>query len=198
MPAFPSPALQVHWSLVPQDEAGPLVTGDCRLLAIWPAPVNHDVCFEQAGFTLFADNDAAWDQAAEKLLNSVLDNLGQYGEPQLISKPLRDDRPWYLRPFRAARELPLLQQALLPMRLDFLPQFHARFGESGAALRTGSRHFLLWVALPDAERQAAALVKKVAEPWPIFETTLRWPILLPTDDPPSSPAHGATSPCATA
>ena len=107
-----------------------LVPRDCRLLAIWPAPVNHDVCFKEAGFSLFGDNDADWDQAAERLLARVVGILSRHGAPKLVSKPLRDNLPWYLRPFRAARELPLIEQALLPMRLDFLPQFHARFGEN--------------------------------------------------------------------
>lgn len=143
-------------------------------------PVNHDVCFEHAGFTLFGDNDADWDEAAVELLERLLAELSRYGDPKLVSMPLRDDPPWYLRPFRASLELPLLNQALLPMRMDSLPQFHAEFGKSSAALRTGSGHFLLWVTLPDADLRAFEFVKAVAEPWPIHETELRWAILLPT------------------
>jgi hypothetical protein len=183
MPASPPPAFQVHWSLVPQDEAGDLVPRDCRLLAIWPAPVNHDVCFKEAGFSLFGDNDAAWDQAAERLLGRVLEILSRYGHPKLVGKQLRDNPPWYLFPFRAIRELPLLEQALLSMHLDSLPQFHTRFGEGGAALRTGSGHFLLWITLPDGGEQAFDIVREAAEPWPICGTALRWAILLPTNEP---------------
>ena len=50
-------AFQIHWSLVPATEAMDLAPPGHRLLAIWPAPVNHDVCFKAAGFTLFGDND---------------------------------------------------------------------------------------------------------------------------------------------
>lgn len=180
MHVSPSPSFQIHWSLVAPNDAEGLVSRDCRLLAIWPAPVNHDVCFEHAGFTLFGDNDADWDRAAEGLLERVLEKLRRYGDPNLVSTPLRDNPPWYLRPFRAGRQLPMLEQALLPMHLDDLPEYHARFGERGAALRTGSGHFLLWVALPDAEKQILEFVKEVAKPWPIHETELRWVILLPT------------------
>lgn len=100
---------------------------------------------------------------------------------ELVSKPLRENLPCYLRPFRAARELPLMEQALLPMRLDFLPRFHARFGENGAALSAGSGHFLFWVALPDVGEQAFELVREAAEPWPILETALRWATLIPPE-----------------
>jgi hypothetical protein len=179
MSASSAPAFQVHWSLVPPDESAALVAADCRLLAIWPAPVNHDACFEQAGFTLFGDNDAQWDQAAEGLLRRVLEKLGRYGDPKLESRPLRNNPPWYLRPFVTGRELPLPEQALWPMQWDSLPDFRVRFGEKGAALRTGSGHFLLWVTLPDAGPEAGGFVSEVAEPWAVLETKLRWTTLLP-------------------
>jgi hypothetical protein len=179
MPASSAPAFQIHWSLVPQDETTALVAPNCRLLAIWPAPVNHDACFRQAGFTQFGDNDAEWDQAAEGLLRRVLEKLGRYGDPKLESQPLRDNPPWYLRPFVAGRKLPLPQQALWPMQWDSLPDFHVRFGKKGAALRTGSGHFLLWVTLPDAGSEAGRFVSEVAGPWPVLETRLRWAMLLP-------------------
>lgn len=191
MPVSTSSAFQVHWCLLPREEAADLVPQDCRLLAIWPAPVNHDVCFKEAGFTLFGDNDADWDQAAERLLGRVFEILSRHGTPKLVSKPLRDNLPWYLRPFRAARELPLMEQALLPMRLDFLPQFHARFGENGAALSAGNGHFLFWVALPDAGEQAFELVREAAEPWEILETALHWATLIPPENSSSFiPTHG--------
>ena len=179
MPAPTAPAFQVHWSLVSPDEAGTFALAGCCLLAIWPAPVNHDACFRQAGFTLFGDNDAEWDRAAEQLLDRVLKKLGRYGELTLKSQPLRDHPPWYLRLFRAGRELELPEQALWPMRWDSLPDFHALFGENDAALRTGSGHFLLWVTLPGDAPEACSFVKEVAELWPILETGLNWATLLP-------------------
>lgn len=156
-----------------------MASPDCRLLAIWPAPVNHDACFAEAGFTLFGDNDEAWDQAAENVLSRVIAALSRFGAARLVSTPLRDQPPWYLRPFRAGRELPLRQQALWPMQWDSLPPFHACFGKGGATLRTGNGHFLLWVNLPDGAPASSEFVTTVAEPWPVVETGLRWRALLP-------------------
>lgn len=152
----------------------------CQTLAVWPAPVNHDACFEAAGFTLFGDNDAAWDRAAENMLERVIDDLSLMGAPRLVSIPIRDDPPWYVRPFRTSRELPLLEQAMLD---DSLPGFHALFGGKGAALRTGDGHFLLWVTLPDAGSDPVAFVGHVAGPYEIIETPLRWINLLPSSTP---------------
>src|SRR5690606_12844321 len=117
-------AFQIHWSALPSDDAGDLAPPGCQSLAIWPAPVNHDACFEAAGFTLFGDNDEAWDRAAEGMLGRVIEHLSLFGAPRLVSAPLRDDPPWYLRPFRTGQELPLPQQALWPMQEDSLPWFH--------------------------------------------------------------------------
>jgi hypothetical protein len=181
MTAFTSAAFQVHWSPVPSEEAGELASPGCRLLAIWPVPVNHDACFAEAGFTLFGDNDETWDRAAEDLLRRVIENLSRFGAVKQVSPRLRDNPPWYLRLFRAGRELPLQQQALFPMHWDSLPLFHARFGDGGAALWTGNGHFLLWVSLPDSGPDAAEFVAMAAQPWPVVETRLRWAALLPVN-----------------
>jgi hypothetical protein len=173
------PGFQIHWSPVPADEAGDMVLPRCRLLAIWPAPVNHDACFTNAGFSLFGDNGEDWDRAAEEVLARLLENLSRFGAARLAGEPLTDDPPWYLRVFRAGRELPLQEQALLPMQCDSLPSFHARFGDSGAALQTGDGHFLLWVNLPEAGLDASGFVESVSGPWPVVETRLRWSALLP-------------------
>ena len=50
-----------------------------RLWAIWPSPVDHDLCFESAGFTEFSDTDASWDSEFADLvgrLMGILENLG--------------------------------------------------------------------------------------------------------------------------
>ena len=172
-------AFQIHWSLVPAEDAHALALPGCRLLAIWPAPVNHDVCFAEAGFTLFGDNDEVWDKAAEGVLQHVIESLSRFGAARQIGKPLRDNPPWYLRLFRTGRELPLQQQALWPMHWDSLPAFHARFGDGGAELRTGNGHFLLWVSLPDAGSVAPEFVRDIAGPRTAIETKLRWAVLLP-------------------
>jgi len=174
------PAFQIHWSLVPSDDAADLAPPECRLLAIWPAPVNHDACFEAAGFTLFGDNDEAWDRAAEDVLRRVIAHLSRFGALKLLSTPLRNEPPWYLRPFRTGRELPLLEQALFPMQADSLPWFHAQFGGNHTALRTGGGHFLLWITLPEAGLDPAGFVRSLAKSGDVVETGLDWRILLPS------------------
>jgi len=174
------PSFQIHWSLVPPEQAGEMALPGTRLLALWPAPVNHDVCFERAGFTRFGDNDETWDRSAETLLRRILEALARFGTMTLLSQPLRDEPPWYLRLFRAARELPLQEQALWPMHCDSLPSFHAAFGDKGAALHTGDGHFLLWIYLPEEGPGASEFVARVSRPWTIIETSLRWSALLPS------------------
>ena len=170
---------QIHWGVIPPDEAAGLVSTGIRLLAIWPAPVNPDICFETAGFTLFGDNDEDWDRAAEEFLRRVIERLCRFDAVKLLSRPLRESPPWHLRPFRAERELALDQQALHPMQNDSLPAFHALFGDNGVSLRTGEGHFLLWIGLPDDTPGISEFVRDAAGPWPMLETQLRWQVLLP-------------------
>src|SRR5690554_6946835 len=92
------PLFQVHWSLVPSGDAAQLAPPGRLLLALWPAPVNHDVCFAAAGFTSFADNGEGWDKAAENLLHQVIAHLSRLGVPKLMSRPLEESPPWYLLP----------------------------------------------------------------------------------------------------
>lgn len=173
------PSFHIHWSAVFPGDVKGLASSDHQLFAVWPAPVNHDACFKEAGFTLFGDNDEDWDVAAEELLRRAIDDLSRFGPVRYLSEPLRDSPPWYLRPFRSSVELPLQQQALLPMHWDSLPLFHIQFGSSGAALWTGSGHFLLWVRLPRGGGGGAEFVNRIAGSWPVVETELRWNCLLP-------------------
>jgi hypothetical protein len=162
------------------EEAGSVAAPGHHLIAIWPSPVNHDACFEQAGFTEFGDNDEEWDAQAEELLRRVIAQLSRFGSPVLLSKPLPMRRPWY-QVFKSSPPQPLLQQALLPMHWDSLPSFRAVFSPSTAELRTGSGHFLLWVSVPTALlAEPRAFVAEVAAPWPIQQTQLRWHTLLPS------------------
>lgn len=61
-------------------------------LAIWPAPVNPDVCFESVGFTDFQDHDVEWESRASKFLRGLIAAMGKYGEARLLSKPLTQKR----------------------------------------------------------------------------------------------------------
>lgn len=174
------PTFQIHWSPVARQEAPGLALPNSQLLAVWPAPVNHDVCFEHAGFTLFADNDAAWDQDAETLLARVIEYLSPFGQAVLVSKPLLDDVPWYRRPFQTPRILSVHQQALLPMQCDCLPAFYALFGNRRAALRTSDEHFLMWINLPLSGPDTTQLIKSISGTWPVHQPQLRWHALIPS------------------
>lgn len=176
-----SELLRVHWSPVEPRFAPAYAPDGHELLALWPAPVNLDECFMAAGFADFADHEQAWDDAAEALLERVLHELESHGPARLLSPPLCDHVPWYLRPFREARPAPLLQQALQPMHWDSLPHFRARFGPGEVTLRTGNGHFLLWLTVPSAPIALhEAMVARVAAPWPATRTVLDWSPLLPS------------------
>lgn len=173
---------EVHWCDVSPDEAPILTRPSSQLLALWPAPVNADACFEEAGFTDFADNDIDWDREAAALLVRVVQQLTIYGEPRLVSPPLLELLPWHKRLFRQPRPRPLLEQLELSMHWDSLPACHVEFGSAGAAVRTGNGHVLLWVTLPCGRGdEPKTFVREVAAGHSVTRTPLRWRTLLVTD-----------------
>lgn len=174
-----SQRFHIHWSVVDEPAAAAYTQPNCDLIALWPAPVNHDVCFAEAGFANFGDNDQDWDLAAEGLLRRVISKLTAHGAANLMSQQLREHLPWYLRLFRSAEPLPLLEQVLQPIHWDSLTHCHITFGEQGAALRTGNGHFLLWLTMPRHEASSPSnFVNEVAGSTPVTRTELKWQALL--------------------
>jgi hypothetical protein len=173
-------AFSLHWSPVPPALAG----GDAgtALLAVWPAPVNPDACFEAAGFADFGDADDAWDRRAAGLLVRLIAELGAYGEPRLLGAPLRT-RPGLARRLMggAGETLPLEEQIQAPMHHDSLPDTVVAFGAGGVALRAGGGHVLYWITLPEGEtdRFVAGVLPRLADGSPLHETPLEWRHLLP-------------------
>jgi len=47
----------VHWAPILHEIARHRVAKGFELFALWPSPVNDDVCFREAGFTEFGDSD---------------------------------------------------------------------------------------------------------------------------------------------
>jgi len=169
----------VHWFPIPAAVAGSEAGN--ALFALWPAPVNPDVCFEAAGFTDFGDADDAWERHADGLLERLIAELSVYGQPRLVSAPLRT-RPGVARRLLGdeGETLPLGEQIQAPMHHDSLPDAVVAFGSRGVALRAGGGHVLYWITLPDSEvdRFIAWVLPRLADGAPLHETALEWRHLL--------------------
>lgn len=159
----------IHWSPVPN------ITDGIKLFALWPSPMNDDVCFREAGFTDFGDADESWDANAAGLLTRLLDALSNYGPPRLMSEPAVKYQPWYRRWFTKLEVFDLRRQIELPILWDQLPDCIVAFGESGVSLRTGNGHHIFWIILPQSAAPSfPALASRLAASHPIARTELRW------------------------
>jgi hypothetical protein len=163
----------IHWSRVSKPQ------NDEVLFALWPSPVNPDVCFQKAGFTDFDDGDESWDANAGDLLTRLLEVLNGYGVPQQTSTPAEKHLPWYRRPFSKREVLGFRQQIEFPLRWDNMPDCVVKFGSSGVSLRTGRGHYIFWITMPDSEAaHFPSVVARVAASHPIVQTDLKWEHLL--------------------
>jgi hypothetical protein len=169
--------IRVHWSRV--DDASSEADGPV-VYAIWPSPVNPDVCFAAAGFTDFGDHEDEWDAA---MVDRLLAELSAFGAPRLLSEPLFPQVPLLCRLFRQPEALPLADQVILPMLWDSCPDCVVAFGDGGASVRTGCGHVIFWVALPAAlvprRDEAPMVVVRAAGGHPLVHTTLVWARLRP-------------------
>ena len=166
---------RVHWGRV----------GEAPLIALWPAPVNPDACFEAAGIADFGDADDEWDRAADALLARLLGELGAYGTPSLRTTPIVPPRSWRDRLLGRKEGTPGLEEQLrAPMRWDSLPDAVVDFGPA-VSLRTGSGHVLFWITLPRAEADAfeGAALRRIAGAHPLIRTELAWEHLLRGPEP---------------
>ncbi len=174
----------VHWARVADAQRPPWVLRigpDLALFALWPSPVNADACFEDAGFTNFADADAPWEHEATALWQRLLQALQAHGPAHLLSTPLAPKQPWHQRLLgrSTAPAHGLLDQLELPMQWDSLPACEVAFGERTAGLRSSGGHVLCWVLWPMAQAAGfEAVVHQIAGRHPVQHTPLAWKTLL--------------------
>jgi hypothetical protein len=156
--------------------------GECpagwNTYALWPAPVNEDECFAEAGFTHFKYEDENWsephwDAQAEILQQRLLAVCSTMGAPVLLSEPLLAKRS--LTTFwKACEPLPLADQLRMPILEDSLPEVVLRFGEV-LELRAGSGHELYWIALsPDCPLNFDKLLAQLVVGWQLEQVQLDW------------------------
>ena len=169
----------VHWAAINDPVARRYADAKHELFALWPAPVNSDACFAEAGFRDFDDADQEWERNADGVLSRLMVELDAYGTPRLLSSPLHRPQSWLRRWFSQPEALDLRQQIELPMHWDNLPDCLLEFGESKVTLRTGKGHQIYWVGLPKS--QAAAfpeMAGRIAATHPLIRTDLRWDCLI--------------------
>lgn len=169
----------IHWAPVTGAAADRLAAEKLRLLALWPAPVNNDKCFREAGFAEFADADEEWEQNANELLTRLLADLAVHGTAHLLTKPVQKPVPWYRRLFTKPEFYDMREHIELSLRQDNIPDCEVGFGDSGALLSTGKGHHIFWITLPQrAGNLFGEVVPRIAGPHPVMRTELTWEALI--------------------
>jgi hypothetical protein len=177
----------IHWHAVPQ-----LAWVPARGIsfAIWPAPVNGDVCFSAAGFDDFGPNEDQWDEDFSRMNSALVDLLERVGgESHLLGNP---GPLWPPTWGESLRRLITGEKPQDPTPAECLdaaayddrfPPCTVYFGDVPcAAVRTSDGHRLWQVWLDDAlepDGVMSELVAELAGDRAIFQTELAWRHLLP-------------------
>jgi len=126
-----------------------------RVFVVWPAPVDHDACLAEAGFSDFADSTEHWAAEFMDLTRSLVE---------------------FLAGVVGGRAPPKLAAGLVAAaRADDVPPCVVHLGTPAqAAVRTSNGHPLLWVWTGRAGVEREALLASVARGRPVVHTTLDW------------------------
>jgi hypothetical protein len=137
-----------------------------RLYAIWPSPVDHDLCFDAAGFTDFGDSDDLWHRDFNDLVASVLDSLAHLGTAILHEGAYPMDR---------GRTRFSFQDALIAAATDdSFPPCVVGFGDPlRASVRTSDGHAILWIWTSESASMDA-VVTRLAVDLETNQMTLKW------------------------
>jgi hypothetical protein len=136
-----------------------------HLYAIWPSPVDHDVCFEAAGFTEFGDSDDAWHRDFADLVARALNSLAHLGDPVLREGHTVD---------REGRRVSFRDALIVAATDDNFPPCVVGFGDPPkASVRTSDGHAILWTWVSE-NVELDAFLDRLAEGREVVNRTMKW------------------------
>ena len=140
-----------------------------RLYAIWPSPVDHDQCFEAAGFTEFGDSDDSWDRDFSALVAGLIESLAHFGSTVLHE----GDYPVE----RGRQRVSCLDALIAAATDDNFPPCVVAFGDPpSASVRTSNGHAILWTWI-SKDIDFDTFIGGLAAGREIVNRTMRWETL---------------------
>jgi len=152
----------IHWDIVNKN--------DHFLLLIWPAPMDHDMCFKNGGFNDFADSNDEWDSDFEKLIIRLIEKLLEFGEVYVENEIIHAETLLQKLFKKKNKPLSLVEQITISTQYGY-PSFKIHFGN--ISLKTGLEHPLFIVDLPNMEK-ANDIINHVSQGRDLNQTQLDW------------------------
>lgn len=143
---------EICWDKIPAQLRSNVFPEDGHLFAFWPSPVDHDICFKNAGFTEFEDSDDLWDDNYSDMIQIFFSyfQISSYlkGLLQLVSH--NDNYPY----FKYSSESPF-----------------------NICIVVGDGHPIIWIWMEKDLTQD--LFKKLEKNKPVKRVILDWRVLMP-------------------
>ena len=159
-----------------------------RLVAIWPARVNADACFEKAGFQQWSDGVPEAEGAFLFLVTGLVRSLEAIGAATLRKDTGPLPRRGHLqavrelfskRSQRPAESSGVVDALVAAAESEEIPGCVVTFGEPPqAAVSTSEGHDVLWVRVR-ADLDVARILRTAAQERALQRLTLDWTALLP-------------------
>ena len=184
---------RLHWNLLPAEVASRLLPECEVVMAVWPAPMDADFCFSEAGFADFEDSDDTWDQQWREVIERAFLMLERFG-PARLSKGIEVyeicqsglirrliEILGLVNPPTKRVQLSVLEQVIVAADDHHFGDVVINFGQpTKASLRVGQGHPVLWIGFRRGCVWAPkTLVENLAEKRPVERTPLKWEVLIP-------------------
>lgn len=147
-----------------------MVEGDLDFVttAIWPAPVDHDQCFEAAGFKDFADSDETWEDELNAMIEALVLEFSAWGSPNARGGEFKGEKSISVAEACLAIEKSVALDELASLFIEFGP----------IQVRSGHGHPIFWVKAPNSEEfNHDLLLRKLAGGRRVDQVQLDWKAL---------------------
>ena len=155
------------------------------LYAIWPGPIDSDVCFQNAGFNYFADTTDDWNKEYALLGSLIFNQLYRIGPVSLArpQKPYKNrfERRFVRDVYSGLNSFPELEMLLISASDDRYGPVQCDFGSPAkASMIASDGHPIFWLKIDKHEsHQFAEWVFSLAQYAPLQNKALNWSFLFP-------------------
>ncbi len=173
----------IFWHQLNQQNDWP--NKEIDIYAIWPGPIDDDVCFRNAGFNYFAGTSDEWDKEFAVLGSLLFNQLFRLGPVHLAhpQKPYKNrfEKRFVQDFYKGLNSFPELEMLLVSASDDRYGPVQIDFGSPAkATVISSDGHPIFWLKINKNDSPPfAEWIYSMAQYAPLENKSLNWSFLFP-------------------